>query len=490
MDAMYDTAVLPDESATKYRSLEDNLGEPLDRLAETKLRWKCDLHVLPAITVLYLLAFIDRVNIGNARIQGLEKDLKMKGHDYNVALFVFFIPYILFEVPSNILLRKIAPSTWLSSIMFCWGVVTVCQGVIQSYAGLIVCRFLLGLFEAGFVPGCIYLISMYYQRYELQWRINLFFCAGILSGAFGGLLAFALANMAGVAGYNGWRWIFIIEGLGTVVIAAVSKFFIVDWPETSKFLNDDERHLLLRRLRIDVAEAKMDRLDKKAARRIFGDWKIYAGITMYFGVVNTGYSILFFTPTILKALGWTSIRAQVLSIPIYIVSCSFTLLAAFTADRLRHRYAFTMIGVLVATVGYSILLAQQRVPVSARYLAVYLITVGGYITQPVTLVWLNNNMGGHYKRSVSSALQVGIGNCGGIVASNIYITSQAPTYRVGYAVGLGLLWLCGMACTVFFVGLRMENKKRNNGGRDDRYSLPEEELENLGDDHPRFRFGY
>lgn len=90
--------------------------------------------------------------------------------------------------------------------------------------------------------------------------------------------------MAGVAGYNGWRWIFIIEGLGTVVIAAVSKFFIVDWPETSKFLNDDERHLLLRRLRIDVAEAKMDRLDKKAARRIFGDWKIYAG---YVGTSDT-----------------------------------------------------------------------------------------------------------------------------------------------------------------------------------------------------------
>ena len=121
MDAMYDTPVLPDESTTKYRSFEDNLGEPLDRLAETRLRWKCDLHVLPAITLLYLLAFIDRVNIGNARIQGLEKDLKMKGHDYNIALFVFFIPYILFEVPSNILLRKIAPSTWLSSIMFCWG---------------------------------------------------------------------------------------------------------------------------------------------------------------------------------------------------------------------------------------------------------------------------------------------------------------------------------------------------------------------------------
>lgn len=91
------------------------------------------------------------------------------------------------------------------------------------------------------------------------------------------LLAFGLANMAGVGGYSGWRWIFIIEGLGTVVIAAMSKLYIVDWPETAKFLDDDERHLLLRRLRNDVAEAKMDRLDKKATRRVFSDWKIYVG---------------------------------------------------------------------------------------------------------------------------------------------------------------------------------------------------------------------
>lgn len=100
--------------------INNNL-EPIDRIAERKLVRKCDLHVLPAIAVLYSLAFLDRINIGNARLQGLERDLKMKGHDYNVALFVFFIPYILFEVPSNILIRRFSPSTWLSSIMAAWG---------------------------------------------------------------------------------------------------------------------------------------------------------------------------------------------------------------------------------------------------------------------------------------------------------------------------------------------------------------------------------
>ena len=95
--------------------------EHIDGVAEKKLILKCDLRVLPILTLLFLLNFIDRINIGNARIQGLEKDLHMEGHDYNIALFIFFIPYILFEVPSNILLKKIRPSTWLSFIMFCWG---------------------------------------------------------------------------------------------------------------------------------------------------------------------------------------------------------------------------------------------------------------------------------------------------------------------------------------------------------------------------------
>ncbi|MCJ1475634.1 hypothetical protein MMC13_004297 [Lambiella insularis] len=494
MDLMYEKPILAEDgsspkSSSSGRKLVDEL-QPIDKEAERKLMLKLDLHVMPMISLLYMLAFVDRINIGNARIQGLEKDLGMKGSDYNIALFVFFIPYILFEVPSNIILRKIAPSTWLSFIMLCWGIVTTCMGLTQSYAGLIVCRFLLGFFEAGFVPGCIYLISMYYKRYELQWRVNLFFCASILSGAFGGLLAYALAKMAGIGGYNGWRWIFIIEGIVTVLVACIAKIFVVDWPETSKFLNDNERELLLSRLRDDVAEARMDRLDKKAVRRVFGDWKIYVGTIMYFGVVNTGYSGSFFTPTILQQLGWTAVRAQVYSIPIYITSAVITLVTAFCTDRLRHRYAFTIIGICVASIGYAILLAQHTVPVGARYMAVYFITVGGYITQPVTLAWLSNTMGGHYKRSISSAMQIGLGNCGGIVASNIYINTQAPNYPVGFGVSLGLLWLCAIACTVFLVGLHLENKKRDRGERDDRYALPKEELENLGDGHPRFRYGY
>lgn len=155
---------------------------------------------------------MDSINIGNARIQGLEGDLDMTGHDYNIALWSFFVTYILFEVPSNIILKNSRPSVFLSGIIGACGIITIGQGVTQSFGGLVACRVLIGLFEAAFVPGCVYLISMYYKRHELQWRINLFYTASILAGAFSGLLAYAIAHMSGVANYGGWRWIFILEG--------------------------------------------------------------------------------------------------------------------------------------------------------------------------------------------------------------------------------------------------------------------------------------
>ena len=143
---------------------------------------------------------------GNAAIQGMLEDLDMTGDDFNVALFIFFVLYILFEVPSNIIIKRISPSTWLSGIMFCWGIITIGQGLVKTKGGLQAMRLLLGFFEAGFFPGCLYLISMYYKRYELQWRFNIFFTGSILAGSFSGLLAYGIAHMDGIRGYSGWRW--------------------------------------------------------------------------------------------------------------------------------------------------------------------------------------------------------------------------------------------------------------------------------------------
>lgn len=217
---------------------------------------------------------------------------------------------------------------------------------------------------------------------------------------------------------------------------------------------------------------------------------IFPSILMYMGIVNTGYATSFFTPTILKQLGWTSIRAQVMSIPVFVFATATTLITAVMSDYMRHRFAFTILGCIVATVGYVILICQTHVAVGVRYFAVFAVTSGGYITQPICMAWLSNNMGGHYKRAISSSMQVGIGNAGGLVASNVFLDHEKPEYPTGFGVSLAFVWLSGISCLALFLYVRRENNIRDLGGRDSLFNLPEGELSNMGDDHPSFRFTY
>jgi MFS family permease len=201
--------------------------------------------------------------------------------------------------------------------------------------------------------------------------------------------------------------------------------------------------------------------------------------------VNTGYATAFFIPTIIQEMGYTSSGAQVRSIPVFIVATVTSIIAAWLTDRTRHRYWFCMFGVVVATVGYIMLLAQDKLSSGVKYFALFLIVPGGFITQPIVLVWLSNLVSGHYKRSVTSAIQIGLGNAGGIVASNVFLSREAPTYKTGYGTSMGLLWLCGALCTALFFLVKRENRLRGKGERD--WRLQEMDANNLGDDHPSFR---
>lgn len=369
----------------------------------------------------------------------------------------------------------------------------MCQGFVKNEGGLVACRFLLGCFEAGFVPGCAYLMSMYYRRHDFQKRFSLFWVAGLVAGAFGGLLAYALYHMAGLGGYSGWRWIFIIEGLLSIVAAVPAKFLIADWPEEAKFLTADEKKILHQiQLKDTGAGARMDRLDGTAWKRILTDWKLLVGSLIYLGITVSGYATALFIPSIVASLGYSGIQAQVHSIPIWVVASVVTFSVSIATDRMKHRYGFIMFGVIFASIGYIILLCQGPLHGGlnphVRYMAVFFVTTGCYIVQPVTIVWLSNNISGHYKRAIGLAIQVGIGNIGGIIASNIFTMKHAPRYFVGYGVALAMLLLCGIMSTVLAIGLTLENKKRAEGKRDGLLQLDESILCNLGDDDPRFRF--
>ena len=157
-----------------------------------------------------LLSFIDRVNIGNARVAGLQKDLKMTDFQYSLALTITFIPYIVIEIPAGLVVKRIGANNLLPVLTTLWGLITTLQGLVTSYSGLLAARFFLGLVEGGLLPGIVLVMSRFYKRDQLQLRLALLFTAASLTGAFSGLLASAIVGMNGLAGHKGWQWIFIL----------------------------------------------------------------------------------------------------------------------------------------------------------------------------------------------------------------------------------------------------------------------------------------
>lgn len=179
-----------------------------------KLLRKVDVHLLPFLIVMYLLNFLDRSNLSQARQGTLEKDLGMVGTDFNLATSIFFVGYLLMQLPSNMLITRVRPSVYLCSAMTLWGVVSTCNAATHSFGGLIAVRFFLGFVEAPFFPGAIFLMSSWYTRSELTRRISWFYSGSALANMFGGLLGAAiLGNLDGDFGLAGWRWLFIVVSI-------------------------------------------------------------------------------------------------------------------------------------------------------------------------------------------------------------------------------------------------------------------------------------
>ena len=223
----------------------------IDPALDHAITRRFDRHIVPWLFGLWLLAFIDRSNIGNAKIDGLVPDLNLDGNKFNIVLTVFYIPYIMVDIPSNWLVKFFGAGVYLPGLIIGWGIIAMCMGFVKSYAGLIVCRLLLGLFEGGLLGGMILYLSMFYRRHQMLFRMGLFYCAAPLSGAFGGLLATGLAEIR-YGGLNSWPWIFIVEGIITILFGILTTFFLPDTPAKSKFLSEPERVGALRRLKLDA----------------------------------------------------------------------------------------------------------------------------------------------------------------------------------------------------------------------------------------------
>ncbi|GAD99595.1 hypothetical protein CIMG_06071 [Paecilomyces variotii No. 5] len=406
-------------------------------------------------------------------------------------LTVFFFTYAAFEVPSNLLLKRLRPSIWLPTIMVAWGIVMTLMGIVKNYHGLLIARLFLGVAEAGLYPGVAYYITMWYCRHEAQFRQALFFSAASIAGAFSGLLAYGIAHMDGVGGYSGWRWIFILEGLATVVIAVVGFFFIHDFPETASFLTEEERAWVIHRLRYQgsTAEhqiAEAETFKWKYVKDAFTDWQIYVGLIMYWGIVCPMYGTSLFLPSIINELGYTSSTAQLLTVPIYVTAAIVAVIGAWFSDRNGQRSPFIIGFMSCIVAGFVICIAAsgRGVP-GVVYFGIFLAVVGIYPAFPGNVTWIANNLGGGYKRAAGMAIHIGLGNLAGAMSSNFYRAEDSPKYILGHALEIGFSCAGLIGVLILRVTYQRINKEREAKGTG---NLTAEQMTKMGDRSPAFRY--
>ncbi|KAF5103743.1 hypothetical protein D0Z03_000079 [Geotrichum reessii] len=386
--------------------------------------------------------------------------------------------------------------------MVAWGVVMIGMGFVKNYAGLLATRILLGATEAGLFPGVAFFLTQWYCSAELQLRQALFFSAASIAGAFSGLLAFGIAKMDGTGGLEGWRWIFILEGILTVLVAFGAYYWLYDYPDTAKFLNEEEKAFIHHRLMYDshnkgatvrgVQFVENTEVDRKYVKAAFLDWQLIFHVFNFWGIAVPLYGISLFLPTILRGLGYSINKSQLMTVPIYITASVLSVIQAWLSDRVGKRAPFVLFGFCLMVIG--MIMAITTNPTKnpmVVYGGVYITCAGLYPAFPGVISWNANNQSGSYKRAIAMAIHIGLGNMAGAISANIYRKKDAPRFILGHAVVLGFVG-CGIIatlCLMFFY--KAANRRRDaelDSGKYDNESI--EDLMKLGDKSPYFRYRF
>ncbi|KAF9227690.1 MFS general substrate transporter [Gyrodon lividus] len=459
---------------------EDEFSEA-EHVALEGIVWKkLDRWVLPICTIFYLLSFLDRSNVSNARVAGMQTALKMSNYEYSVALTVTYVPYIAAEFPSNLLLKSVGPDIMLPAMVTVWGLVTTLQGVVQNYSGLLACRFFLGLVEGGLFPGLVLYLSFFYPRERLQIRVATFFASASLSGAFSGLLAAAINEINGKGGKSGWAWIFILEGIFTFLFGSISFFLLPRSPEKARFFTQEERSYVVSKLRHDGAVSQDDKRDGfswievvRSAKSIHV-WLL--AIVLFFNG-TTLYGLAYFEPSIVAGLGYAGNRAQLMSVPPFAVAFVSSMISAFVSDRYHCRGSTAIFFSVLEVIGFSMFHVSKSNHI--RYGSLFFSISGAYCAAPALTTWVANNSAPHVRRATSVAIAFIMTNAGGILATWLLGSlSPAPNYTkatitlIIMSVGMAVFSALNLAYLWGENRLKAEKRKQ---------MTKEEEPDGLGD---------
>ncbi|KAF7517707.1 hypothetical protein G7054_g13723 [Neopestalotiopsis clavispora] len=413
-----------------------------DAEKERRLIHKIDRTILLWIMILYLLSYLDRSNIGNARNIGLVADLKLNSSMYQLASASFYIGTFLFGTVGGLMLKVIKPSTWLGLCAVGWGAVSCLQATCTNPSGLITARFFLGVFEASFAPGCALYLSFWYLKSELSLRIAAYAGMSAASGVISGLIAYGVGN-AGFRTPAAWQVLFMIEGLPTIIFGLLTFWVLPGRPEAGKshWFTDEEYLIILDR---------RTRFTKNSDDGV--DWNQIKGAV--------------FLPTIVGTLGYKSVEANLMTAPVYGVAYFVLLFTAWMSDRFRLRGPFITLGGLIAGIGFILLGTLQEE--KSRYGACILAIAGTYMAFPLTLAWISSTFAGDSKAGTGIGVVIAVTHAVGVAASTIYPTEDAPYYLMGNVVSGTLTLTTAFAATLMSILLCRENRSR-----DKRYGKPE-----------------
>ncbi|CAG8110703.1 unnamed protein product [Penicillium salamii] len=453
-----------EDNSSDVMSIYNSYDIEYQQKVETELRRKIDTRILPLIVLIYLLNYLDRNSITQARLYGLQEDTGVKGAQYQTAISIFSAGYILMQLPSTVLMTKFRPSVFLPSCIVLWAIVSGCTSAVNNPAGLLILRFCLGFVEAPFFPGAIYYLSCWYTKREIGVRMALLICGILLSNAFAGLIsAGILSGMGGVGNLAAWRWLFILEGLATVVVGCVAFFVLPDFPGTTKWLTESEKVVGQGRLAVDAGSSTVLDAEKVPITRGI-IWAAKDIRTWLFACLqmSTTASISYshFFPTLIKELGFkNNTTVLLLTSPPYIVAFFWAMSWAFVADRKQIRSVPAGISQCLAIVGTVLLIAITS-SLWARYALTILVCCGTFGVYSTTYAWLSSTITQPpIKRAVAIGLANSCANIASLFANYFWLDQYEPMYRQSWGCLLGFQVL-GLSCilTIRFL-LNRANKK-------------------------------
>ncbi|KAJ9150396.1 Major facilitator superfamily transporter [Pleurostoma richardsiae] len=441
------------------------------RAAEKSLVRKLDLTLVPMVWVLYLFNYLDRNNIAQARLDSFEQDLGLHGNQFNVAVSILNVSYMLMQLPSNMLLTRSRPSLYIPTWTALWSCVSAATAAASNYRHLLVIRFFLGITEAPFFPGAMHLLSCWYPRKELALRAAILYSGVLLATAFSGLIAAGvLSGLGGARGLAGWRWLFIIEGAGSFFAATVAFFLLPDFPGQKTgvakwLLTDAEQKVAVDRIRRDRVTLPSENPSVwnglRLAAKDIRTWVFVLMLTAN----HSAYGFNNFFPTIVKGfkLGNTTLTL-VLTAPPYLVGTCAALLTAWSSDRRMDRGYHIAVPQAIACIGFIISVAT--VNNAARYVAAFLYICGCFSSNAMVFSWASSTLNQTpEKRACATAIINLLSQLGNIWSPYFFPSGDGPRYIMANILMMSFSALSVLTCAIMKVMLRRANRKLAETGQ-------------------------